>query len=1007
MAGMAKRTAVCLTALSLLLCGTVYAADSCLILKNDHPSVLADGVRVSLNGQTPVLEDETMLIPVRAFAELYQGTVQWYAERETANLRFEKKVIQVKQGEGFALVNGKRRELKTAPKLIDNTLYMDVNDFGELMHHPASAFANGIYTLGKKLTQAEMDGMMNTLFYDRPAPEQILQDIAKKSPNKAHPRIMMTKARIVELRELVQTDETMKRAYKNVVSAADVGLKQKVSVYEKPDGIRLLETSRTVLTLIQKLSMAYQLTQDEKYAERAWQELEAVCSFPDWNPEHFLDVGEMSAAVAIGYDWFYDWFTEEQRKTIRNALEKFSFDPALDAYRGIMPNYGFAEAKSNWNIVGNGGVGMAALAVADEADVSAKAAECIASGLVGLEKMLIEFAPDGAWYEGISYWKYTVEYLAMYISALYTATGTDYGCFSGLGVKETAYFPIYMWGPVAGFSFGDSESTKFDVPEWSFFADKLSQPAILSMRKAQIENGGGSYKDLLWYNEKLEAQDAVLNLDKHFGGKVEISTMRSSFEDKDAVFAAVRGGDAVVNHGHLDLGTFDIQANGVAWTVDAGADNYNFPGYFDTAKQRWDYYRMRAESHNCMVLNPSEEPEMQLQSRAPIALHSKEKGAYSVIDLTDAYAKYADSAIRAVGLTDNRRRVLVQDEVDLKEPSEYYWFMHTYADIAIAEDGKSAILSKDGKRLYAQIAAENEDAKFTVLEDKPLPGSKQIEGQKLLPSLHKLTIHLPSTERVRLAVAFTPLQANEEIAVKTEPLLPITDWKIEDGTIPSVTELYLDDEPLKGFAPGTYHYTMELERADAPIPKLRVDSAFKTRVIQAESMADSSIVEVFDEESEEPVIKYYVSYHYQEPIGLLNGKVKYKPVGVTASDVPEAVNVPENTIDNRLDTRWSAQGYQWIMYDLGETKTVDAVALAWMSGNARKYRFAVETSEDGMKWEEVWSGTSGGRTSDFEVYSFNERSARYVRIVGQGSDVGSWNSLTEFGIYKTKNKGAE
>ena len=78
-----------------------------------------------------------------------------------------------------------------------------------------------------------------------------------------------------------------------------------------------------------------------------------------------------------------------------------------------------------------------------------------------------------------------------------------------------------------------------------------------------------------------------------------------------------------------------------------------------------------------------------------------------------------------------------------------------------------------------------------------------------------------------------------------------------------------------------------------------------------------------------------------------------------------------------------------------------------MSGNARKYRFAVETSEDGMKWEEVWSGTSGGRTSDFEVYSFNERSARYVRIVGQGSDVGSWNSLTEFGIYKTKNKGAE
>ena len=32
----------------------------------------------------------------------------------------------------------------------------------------------------------------------------------------------------------------------------------------------------------------------------------AVSRFTDWNPTHFLDVGEMVMALAIGYDWLYD-----------------------------------------------------------------------------------------------------------------------------------------------------------------------------------------------------------------------------------------------------------------------------------------------------------------------------------------------------------------------------------------------------------------------------------------------------------------------------------------------------------------------------------------------------------------------------------------------------------------------------------------------------------------------------------------------------------------------------
>ena len=60
------------------------------------------------------------------------------------------------------------------------------------------------------------------------------------------------------------------------------------------------------------LGMAYQLTGDKKYADRAWLDLESVCTFPDWHPEHHIDVGGLAVGVAIGYDWMYDAFSDEQ-----------------------------------------------------------------------------------------------------------------------------------------------------------------------------------------------------------------------------------------------------------------------------------------------------------------------------------------------------------------------------------------------------------------------------------------------------------------------------------------------------------------------------------------------------------------------------------------------------------------------------------------------------------------------------------------------------------------------
>ena len=77
-----------------------------------------------------------------------------------------------------------------------------------------------------------------------------------------------------------------------------------------------------MLHRVYTLALLYRLDGDQRYAERAWQELEAAAQFQDWNPRHFLDTAEMTHAFAIGYDWLYDVWTPEQRATLRRRWSR-------------------------------------------------------------------------------------------------------------------------------------------------------------------------------------------------------------------------------------------------------------------------------------------------------------------------------------------------------------------------------------------------------------------------------------------------------------------------------------------------------------------------------------------------------------------------------------------------------------------------------------------------------------------------------------------------------------
>ncbi|AKQ67220.1 F5/8 type C domain protein [Myxococcus hansupus] len=107
-------------------------------------------------------------------------------------------------------------------------------------------------------------------------------------------------------------------------------------------------------------------------------------------------------------------------------------------------------------------------------------------------------------------------------------------------------------------------------------------------------------------------------------------------------------------------------------------------------------------------------------------------------------------------------------------------------------------------------------------------------------------------------------------------------------------------------------------------------------------------------------------------------------------------NVPANTMDSNLGTRWSRSGRgSWIDYDLGAIKQVSGVSVAWHQGNTRANTFTVSVSPDGYTYTQVFSGKSSGTTAAAETYSFPTINTRRVRVTFQSNTVNDWASIAE------------
>ena len=527
-----------------------------------------------------------------------------------------------------------------------------------------------------------------------------------------HPRLLLPKGAEKKLLKQINRDAVWKEIHTATLGEADRIITLPVSERIKT-GMRLLAVSRENLRRIFILSYAYRMTGQEKYLVRAEQEMLKAASFSDWNPSHFLDVGEMTMALGVGYDWLYPALSEASRRTIREAIVEKGFKPSYDtAYNW------FVDAEHNWNQVCNGGLAFGAIAVAESEPEWAQ--KIIDRAIDKVRLPMRHYAPDGAYPEGPGYWGYGTLFNVLLIGGLESTFGTDYGLSQMPGFMQTGTYEMQMVSPlIKHFNYMDNsyEPESSSAPFW--FYSKTQDPSVLCQQVSILQRDTAKkyLKDrvlpaMLIWGAGAPMEKAVAPQETFWAGRgnTPVCVMRSGWGDPNARFVGVKLGSPSINHGHMDVGSFVFEADGVRWAIDLGSEDYNTTetrgvDLWNMAQQsqRWDVFRYNNRSHNTLTFN--DKLQRVNGSAQIIASDSATARRFVKTDLTPVYAGQVDKVERTISLVDNDY-LLIEDEITAgKNYTRMRWTLMTRATPKILSDN-TVMLEQDGKRCLLKIESE-------------------------------------------------------------------------------------------------------------------------------------------------------------------------------------------------------------------------------------------------------------------------------------------------------------
>ena len=571
--------------------------------------------------------------------------------------------------------------------------------------------------------------------------------LGRLNTSQSHPRILLFENEETVLVNSIKADTTWTMLHQAMLKECDRLLNTE-PVKRIQIGRRLLDKSREALRRIFMLSYAWRTTKDDRYFNRAEKELLAISGFSDWNPTHFLDVAEMTMAAAIGYDWLYPQLSIESRNKIKEAILKKGLEPSLDAKYNS-----WLKAEHNWNQVCNAGMTYGAMAIFE--DQPELASQVMERAIQTITLPMKDYGPDGIYPEGYGYWGYGTSFNVMFLSALEKLYSTDFDLNQVPGFLKTGGFMENMTGPTGKpFNYSDAGSSGGFHPAMFWLANKTKDPSLLWIEKNYLIAGNAEklVKDrllpaiMLWKGN-FSTKDIVAPeaLTWTGNGKNPISMMRTSWTDSNAVYVATKGGSASINHAHMDIGSFVMDALGVRWAMDFGMQDYESLESKGVKlwgrtqdSERWNVFRLNNFTHNTLSIDS----QLQVVSgHAPISSTGNAvNNMFTVFDLKSVYAGQLMDAKRGISILD-QNQVLVRDEyTTAAKETKIRWTMLTPAIANITGDNE-IILQKDGKKLKLVVDAPQGKLSMKTWNtigpnsyDAPNPGTILVGFELTLPA---------------------------------------------------------------------------------------------------------------------------------------------------------------------------------------------------------------------------------------------------------------------------------
>jgi hypothetical protein len=560
----------------------------------------------------------------------------------------------------------------------------------------------------------------------------VTSDYLKRNLSKKSPKLILTPKILEDIRMKMKSDPLVKNYYSYLKEESERILGKSLLTREL-EGFRLLAVSREMVERMGILCMVYRIDKSPEILKRIDAELLTVIAFQDWNPQHYLDVAEMSLAVALAVDWVGDFLPKTTVQLAKKALIE----------KGILPSYNeggvrmfWISGNNNWNAVCHGGMIAASLVIADVDP--ALAAKTISRALEKLPNSLKEYAPDGIYPEGPTYWGYGTSYTVVASNTLSTALGNDFGISASPGFMESVNFILHATAPSGDFfNFADSGDKKSGTLSvlMSWFAANTGDGLYFDRSFFENPKDAGRFAGpgLVWLTQFNQKKVSDLPVSWHGNGVNPVAVFRGGKNDPHQFYLGVKGGKAQLSHGNMDAGTFVFDLDGVRWVLDPGNQSYyplnkigfNLAGHCQDCP-RWTLLTKKNQGHSTITVN---DERFDVSGQATITGFKEGAQPEVSIDMTDLYFGNIVSLQRRF-VKENQRSILVEDRFEINDSTKTItWGLMTQAEVQPTING--AILNQNGKQVKLSILTPEEmQVSVVSLDPPPLEIDKTIEGLK-------------------------------------------------------------------------------------------------------------------------------------------------------------------------------------------------------------------------------------------------------------------------------------